>query len=123
MYAEMVKKMQAFQTLKGTKTESYNPKLTAARAKTETKIEKLLDTLSGATPTLLQYANSRIDKLDAKRQTEAKLVADLTAISVSSSQVDSITAIFKIGSPLTLTTSAVCLTPLFHKCGPQVSKS
>ncbi|WP_333652876.1 hypothetical protein [Lacrimispora sp.] len=58
VYDEMVKKMRAFQTLKGGKTEGYNPKLTAARAalaKTEGEIEKLIDTLSGANPTLLQY--------------------------------------------------------------------
>ncbi|MCC0629151.1 MULTISPECIES: recombinase family protein [unclassified Clostridioides] len=93
VYAEMVKKMRAFQTLKGTKTESYNPKLTVARAalaKTEAEIEKLLDTLSGANPTLLQYANSRIEELDGQRQAQAKLVADLTTNSVSSSQVESI---------------------------------
>ena len=93
VYAEMVKKMRVFQTLKDGKTESYNPKLTAARAalvKTEAEIEKLLDTLSGANPTLLQYANIRIEELDGQRQAQAKLVADLTANSVSSSQVDSI---------------------------------
>lgn len=51
VYGEMVKKMQKFHTLKGGKEQSYNPKLTAARvalAKTESEIEKLLDTLSGA---------------------------------------------------------------------------
>ena len=93
VYEEMVKKMRAFQTLKGGRTASYNPKLTAARAalaKTESEIEKLLDTLSGANPTLLQYANSRIEELDGQRQVQAKLVADLTANSVSSSQVESI---------------------------------
>lgn len=93
VYEEMVKKMRVFQTLKGGRTASYNPKLTAARAalaKTESEIEKLLDMLSGANPTLLQYANSRIEELDGQRQTQAKLVADLTANSVSSSQVESI---------------------------------
>ena len=73
---------------------SYNPKLTAARvalAKTESEIEKLLDTLSGANPLLLQYANNRIEELDAERQKQLKLVADLTANSVSASQIDSIT--------------------------------
>ena len=51
VYGEMVKKMRKFHTLKGGKEQSYNPKLTAARvtlAKTESEIEKLLDTLSGA---------------------------------------------------------------------------
>ena len=74
--------------------KAYNPKLTAARvalAKTESEIEKLLDTLSGANPLLLQYANNRIEELDAERQKQLKLVADLTANSVSASQIDSIT--------------------------------
>ena len=78
----------------GGKEQSYNPKLTAARvalAKTESEIEKLLDTLSGANPLLLQYANNRIEELDAERQKQLKLVADLTANSVSASQIDSIT--------------------------------
>ena len=88
------KKMRKFHTLKGGKEQSYNPKLTAARvalAKTESEIEKLLDTLSGANPLLLQYANNRIEELDAERQKQLRLVADLTANSVSASQIDSIT--------------------------------
>lgn len=40
---------------------------------------------------MLQYANSRIEELDTERQKQLKLVADLTANSVSSSQIDSIT--------------------------------
>ncbi len=39
---------------------------------------------------MLQYANSRIEELDAERQKQLKLVADLTANSVSSSQIESI---------------------------------
>ena len=94
VYREMVKKMRQFQTLKGGKEENYNPKLTAARAalaKIENEIEKLLDTLSGANPLLLQYANTRIEELDAERQRQMKLVSDLTDKSVSESQVDKIT--------------------------------
>ncbi len=94
VYDEMVKKMREFQTLRGSKAEGYNPKLTAARAKLvkiESEIEKLIDTLTGANPLLLQYANSRIEELDTERQKQLKLVADLTANSVSSSQIDSIT--------------------------------
>ena len=94
VYGEMVKKMRKFHTLKGGKEPGYNPKLTAARvalAKTESEIEKLLDTLSGANPLLLQYANNKIEELDAERQKQLKLVADLTANSVSDTQIDSIT--------------------------------
>ena len=94
VYGEMVEKMRKYHTLKGGKEQGYNPKLTAARvalAKTESEIEKLLDTLSGANPLLLQYANNRIEELDAERQKQLKLVADLTANSVSDTQIDSIT--------------------------------
>ena len=52
---------------------------------------RLRDTLSGANPLLLQYANNRIEELDAERQKQLKLVADLTANSVSDTQIDCIT--------------------------------
>ena len=94
VYGEMVEKMRKYHTLKGGKEQGYNPKLTAARValpKTESEIEKLLDTLSGANPLLLQYANNRIEELDAERQKQLKLVADLTANSVSDTQIDCIT--------------------------------
>ena len=45
----------------------------------------------GDNPLLLQYANTRIEELDAERQKQLRLVADLTANSVSASQIDSIT--------------------------------
>ena len=73
----MVKKMREFQTLRGGKAEGYNPKLTAARAKLakiESEIEKLIDTLTGATPLLLQYANSRIEELDVERQKQLSVL-------------------------------------------------
>ena len=92
-YDKTVKKMREFQMLRGGKAEGYNPKLTAARAKfakIESEIEKLIDTLTGANPLLLQYANSRIKELDAERQKQLKLVVGLTANSVLSSQIDSI---------------------------------
>ena len=98
MYDEMVKKMREFQTLRGGKAESYSPKLTATRAKLdkiETEIKKLIDTLAEANPLLLQYANSRIEELGAERQKQLKLVADLTANSVSTSQLDSISGYLK----------------------------
>ena len=45
----------------------------------------------GANPLLLQYANNKIEELDAERQKQLKLVADLTANSVSDTQIDCIT--------------------------------
>ena len=47
--------------------------------------------IQGDNPLLLQYANTRIEELDAERQRQLRLVADLTANSVSASQIDSIT--------------------------------
>ena len=94
VYGEMVEKMRKYHMLKCGKEPGYTPKLTAARvalAKTESEIEKFLDTLSGATPLFLQYANNRIEELDAERQRQLKLVADLTANSVSDTQIDWIT--------------------------------
>ena len=44
---------------------------------------------------MLQYANNRIEELDAERQKQLKLVADLTANSVSTSQLDSISGYLK----------------------------
>ena len=43
-----------------------------------------------ANPLLLQYANNRIEELDTEQQKQLKLVTDLTANSVSSSQIESI---------------------------------
>lgn len=94
VYDEMVKKMREFQTLTGSNAEGYHPKLTTERARLteiEGEIAKLIDTLTGANPLLLQYANSRIEELDAQRQKQLKLVADLTANSVSTAQLDKIT--------------------------------
>ncbi len=52
-------------------------------AKVESEIEKLPDTLSGANPTLLSYANRKIETLDADRQAPAKKIADQGADTVS----------------------------------------
>ena len=93
VYDEMVKKMREIHTLMGNGEEGYHPKLTAARAelaRIEGEIAKLIDTLTGASPLLLQYANSRIEELDAQRQKQLKLVADLTANSISASQLERI---------------------------------
>ena len=46
----------------------------------QSEIEKLLDTLTGAAPVLLSYANSRIEELDAKRQTISNEIAKLLSL-------------------------------------------
>ena len=48
-------------------------------AQVESEIEKLLDTLTGASPVLLSYANSKIEELDARRQSIANESAKLSA--------------------------------------------
>ena len=86
VFDRMVMRLQEFQTITGGAMTKANPKLTALKvemAKVEAEIEKLLDTLTGANPTLLSYANRKIETLDADRQSLAKQIADLSAEAVS----------------------------------------
>ena len=86
MYDEMCRKMAEFETLTGGNPTKANPKLTALNvelAQVETEIDKLLDTLTGASATLLSYANRKIEELDAKRQSLTKAIADMSAEAVS----------------------------------------
>jgi len=90
IYGEMVKKLAAFQTLTGGNPAKINPKLTALNvelAQVEAEIEKLLNTLTGANAVLLSYANGKIEELDARRQTLAKAIADMSAEAVSPEQM------------------------------------
>ena len=90
IYGEMVQKLKAFQTLTGGNPTKASPKLTALHvelAQVEAEIEKLLDTLTGANAVLLSYANSKIEELDAKRQSLTKAIADMTAGAVSPEQI------------------------------------
>jgi DNA invertase Pin-like site-specific DNA recombinase len=86
VFDHMVERLREFQTLTSNGTETANPKLTALKvelAKVENEIEKLLDTLTGANPTLLSYANKKIEALDSERQRLSKGIADLSAEEVS----------------------------------------
>ena len=90
VYDAMCQKMAGFQTLTGGNYVKVNPKITALNVElvqVETEIEKLLDTLTGATPILLSYANSKIEELDAKRQSLSKAIADMSAEAVSPEQI------------------------------------
>jgi len=93
IYGEMCRKMADYRTLtQGTSAKS-NPKLTALKvslAQAESEIEKLLDTLREASATLVAYANSRIEELDARRQSLVKQVADLSMESISPKRVEQI---------------------------------
>jgi len=85
--------MKDFQTLTGGNPMKANPKLTALNvelAQVESEIEKLLNTLMGANAILLSYANSKIEELDAKRQSLEKAIADMSVDAVSPEQINKI---------------------------------
>jgi len=93
IYYEMRRKMSDFQTLTSGNPAKANPKLTklnVSLAQVETEIEKLINTLTGANATLMSYANSKIEELDAHRQSLMKQIADLTAEAVSPEQMERI---------------------------------
>jgi DNA invertase Pin-like site-specific DNA recombinase len=93
IYTEMLKKMGEFQTLTGGNFTKANPKITALNvelAQVETEIEILLETLTGANHTLLAYANSKIEELDARRQGIMAAIADKNAEAVSPERIKSI---------------------------------
>ena len=87
-------KLENYKTLTGRKKKrAASPKLTAKQmelAQVESEIEKLLDTLTGATPVLISYANAKIEELDSRRQALASEIAKLTAEAVSPEQIDTI---------------------------------
>jgi len=93
MYEQMVKKLREFQTLTGGKSAKANPKLTKLNvelAQAKAEIDKLLNTLTGASPVLLSYANGKIEELDVKRQSLLSAIADMTAEAVSPEQIERI---------------------------------
>ena len=53
------------------------------------------ETLLGANATLLSYANSKIEELDAKRQSLMKAIADMRASVLSPEHVQSISGYLK----------------------------
>ena len=90
IFGEMAKKMSQFESLIGGNEDRVDPRITALQielAKVDEEIEKLLDTLSGANPILLSYANSKIETLDTKRQNLVKEIADLSAEVMSPRQI------------------------------------
>jgi hypothetical protein len=93
IYSEMRRKMADFQTLTGGNPAKTNPKITALNvelAQVEAEIEKLINTLTGANQTLMNYANVKIVELDGQRQTLMKQIADMTAETVSPEKIKSI---------------------------------
>ena len=63
--------------------------------KVDTEIEKLLDNLTGANPTLLSYASNKIEKLDAKRQSLMKAIADMRTSTLSPEYTKSMSGYLK----------------------------
>ena len=93
IYCEMVKKLDEFKKLTHGSFVKANPKMTALNvelAQIDKDIESLLNTLTGANPILLVYANSRIEELDEKRQSLLKEIAEVQMMSVSPDNVRSI---------------------------------
>ena len=93
MYDEMCRKMVDFQTLTKGNPMKANPKLTALNVKlaqVDVEIEKLIDTLTGANPTLLSYANKKVEELDAQRQALMVEIASMSSGSISSEQLSRI---------------------------------
>ena len=85
--------MADFRVLAGNTSGKANPKLTALKvslAQVEADIEKLVNTLTGANSVLLSYANSKVEELDSKRQLLIKQIANMSADSISSKQLERI---------------------------------
>ena len=90
VYEDMRRILSEFQTLSDNKSMKVNSKLTALDVElvqVETEIEKLIDTLTGANPVLLSYANSKIEALDAKRQSLIKVIADMSVKNLTPDQI------------------------------------
>ena len=59
-------------------------------AQVDAEIGRLLNTLTGANVILLSYANSKIEELDAQRQSLMKAIADMRTAEISPEQINSI---------------------------------
>jgi len=94
VYSEMVRKLEEFHTLTGTSEPvKGNPKLTAMQVEltqVEREIQQLVDNLTGASPTLLSYANSKIEELDGRRNALIQSIADLSRDIVPPEQIERI---------------------------------
>ena len=68
----MVKKLESYKTLTELKKAAKgNPKITALQVglvQVDSEIEKLADSLTGASNVLLSYVNVRIAELDSRKQ-------------------------------------------------------
>ena len=86
VYNEMVEKLREFQTVSKQEETTNNPKATALKvelAQVEAEIEKLIESLTGASDILISYANVKIADLDSRRQSLIKQLAEITVAQVS----------------------------------------
>jgi len=96
VHTAMTKRIASFHALSdgNHSVAKTNPKLTALNVEllqTEAEIEALINTLSGASPTLLAYANTKIEQLDAKHQSISQAIANLNINTPSSKHLATIT--------------------------------
>ena len=90
IYKCMVEKLQAFHTLTKRGKSSGNPKVTALKvelAHVMEEIEKLLESLTGASDVLISYANTKIVDLDSRKQSLTTQLAEHAAEEVSPERI------------------------------------
>ncbi len=94
VFQEMTKRLAPLKTLCGhTAPVNVSPQLTAAQVELTQiaeEIEKLVDSLTGASPVLLSYVNSKVEALDQRKQVLVKRIAELRAEEISPDQLDKI---------------------------------
>jgi len=94
VYDSIVEKLKEFKNLSaGRDGAPSNPKLTTTRvelAQVDAEIDKLVESLAGANPTLIQFANRKADELSARRQSLMMELAELTADDIPTARLAAI---------------------------------
>ena len=94
IFQQMQAKLAPLTTLNGRwDVVRKNPLLTAAQVELTQvmeEIDRILNSLIGASPVLISYANSKIEALDNQKQALIKKIAELSADEVSSDQINAI---------------------------------
>ena len=92
IYEQMAEKLREFQSLtrKGQKADPKLAALKVEQAQVQAEIEKLIDSLTGASEVLISYANDKIAALDAKRQDVAKRISEAAVQQTSPEEISKI---------------------------------
>ena len=94
VYDSMVEKLRDFKNLSARRSAtSSNPKLTSVKvelAQVDAEIEKLVESLAGANPTLIQFANRKADELSGRKQALTKEIADLSDTEIPTAKLTAI---------------------------------